>query len=169
MSGPVLAIDPGPEWSAWVVWCPNSQQVLAKGYEANADLRARIYREGHIMADTLAIEQIASYGMAVGAEVFQTCVESGRFAEAWQGRFTEPTMAVANHLRPVAWIPRLRVKLELCQSLRAKDSNIRQALIDRFGPPGTKKAPGRLYGISSHLWAALAVAVTWADAQRVAA
>lgn len=152
-SAPVLALDPGPERTAYVVWCPNSEQVLAKGYDANADLRARLYREGHILADTLVIEQIASYGMAVGAEVFQTCVESGRFAEAWRPR-------------PVEWMPRLQVKLALCQSPRARDANIRQALIDRFGAPGTKKAPGKLYGISSHLWAALAVAVAWCEMER---
>jgi hypothetical protein len=42
--------------------------------------------------------------------------------------------------------------------MRAKDANIRQALIDKLGAVGTKKAPGPLYGISGHLWAALAVA-----------
>lgn len=36
---------------------------------------------------------------------------------------------------------------------------MRQALIDRFGAPSTKKAPGLLYGVSSHMWAALALAV----------
>jgi hypothetical protein len=30
-----------------------------------------------------------------------------------------------------------------------------------FGPPGTKKFPGVLYGISNDVWAALAVAVTY--------
>jgi hypothetical protein len=36
---------------------------------------------------------------------------------------------------------------------------VRQALIDRLGLQGTKKAPGPTYGIKSHEWAALAVAV----------
>jgi hypothetical protein len=46
---------------------------------------------------------------------------------------------------------------------RAKDQNIRQALIDRLGPPGTKKNPGPTYGVTSHMWSALAVAVTAHD------
>ncbi len=41
--------------------------------------------------------------------------------------------------------------------------NIRQALIDRFGPPGKKKAPGATYGLSGDMWSALAVAVTFTD------
>jgi hypothetical protein len=36
---------------------------------------------------------------------------------------------------------------------------VRQALIDRLGPQGTKKNPGPTYGMRSHLWAALAVGV----------
>ena len=62
--------------------------------------------------------------MAVGAEVFETVHWSGRFTEAlW------PT--------PVVQLPRRAVKLHLCGSARAKDPNIRQALLDRFGarPP----------------------------------
>ena len=56
------------------------------------------------------------------------------------------------------------VKLHLCGSPRAKDANIRQALIDRWGGKaeavGTVKKPGPLYGVKSHAWSALAVAVT---------
>jgi len=44
--------------------------------------------------------------------------------------------------------------------MKAKDANIRQALIDKLGPVGTKKSPGPLWGVKSHIWSALAVAVT---------
>jgi hypothetical protein len=50
------------------------------------------------------------------------------------------------------------VKLHICGTPRAKDPNIRQALIDKYGAPGTKKNPGPTYGVSSHLWSALAIA-----------
>ena len=101
---------------------------------------------------------IASYGMPVGAEVFSTCLWIGRFIEKWV-TFTclpEPQL-----------IPRGDIKLHLCRSLRAKDANVRQALIDRFGAPGTKKAPGALYGVTSHCWAALALAVCAFDRLKV--
>lgn len=60
-------------------------------------------------------------------------------------------------------MPRIEVKKHLCHNGAAKDSNIRQALIDRFGPPGVKKEPGILYGVKKDIWAAMAIAVTWFD------
>jgi len=44
--------------------------------------------------------------------------------------------------------------------MKAKDTNIRQALIDMIGPQGKKSCPGPTFGMSSHTWAALAVAIT---------
>jgi hypothetical protein len=53
--------------------------------------------------------------------------------------------------------------MNLCNSMKAKDSNIRQALIDRFGEVGVKKAPGWFYGFKKDVWAAYAVGVTYLD------
>ena len=80
--------------------------------------------------DLLVIEMIASYEMAVGQTVFETCV--------WIGRFVE--IASFNNIK-FEYIYRKDEKMNLCYSMKAKDSNIRQALIDRFGPVGTKKNP----------------------------
>ena len=80
--------------------------------------------------DVLVIEMIASYGMPVGKEIFETCV--------WIGRFKE--LAIIKN-KKVDYIYRKEEKINLCQSMKAKDSNIRQALIDRFGVVGTKKNP----------------------------
>lgn len=66
--------------------------------------------------------------MAVGETVFETCV--------WVGRFIE---AVSNYDIEYTKIYRKDEKMNLCQSMRAKDSNIRQALIDRFGIVRNKK------------------------------
>jgi hypothetical protein len=139
----ILAIDPGTHESGWCVFSFGT--VLACGIEPNHDVLARVYRGG---ADELAIEMIASYGMAVGKEVFETCVWIGRYQQMWK--------------RPedVRLVYRKDVKLHLCGSPRAKDPNVRQALLDLLGPQGTKKAPGPLYGVKSHAWSALGVAVT---------
>lgn len=144
----ILAIDPGTTQSGWVL-LSGGGAVIGCGVDAN-DRVLLLVRETH--ADRLAIEMIASYGMAVGREVFATCVWVGRFQQAWR----DPDA--------VRLVFRQQVKLHLCQSPRAKDANIRQALIDKLGPQGTKKAPGPTYGVSSHAWAALGVAVTVAEA-----
>ena len=111
---------------------------------------AKALRSGGL-PDVVAIEKVESYGMAVGAEVFDTVFWSGRFAEAASSA-------------TVVMLPRRVVKLTLCGDSRAKDANIRQALIDRFGGSaaiGRKAAPGPLYGISRDVWSALAIAVTY--------
>ena len=59
--------------------------------------------------------------------------------------------------------------MRLCNSMRAKDANVRQAILDRFGGKaaaiGRKRQPGPLYGIAGDLWAALAVGITWWENQ----
>lgn len=155
----ILAIDPGPTMSAWLVLDTASDAIRNHAISANEDLLALIRTDvapatGPVTE--VVIEKVEGFGMAVGAEVFETVFWSGRFAEA------------ASPLR-VSRIGRRTIKLHLCGQARAKDPNIRQALIDRYGGPaaiGRKASPGPLYGIARDLWAALAVAVTWADRER---
>jgi hypothetical protein len=145
-----LAVDPGTIRTAWLVYDPKEKLIVDFGHESNERFLERV-RGGYASgARHMAIEMVASYGMAVGAEVFATCVWTGRFIEAWS------RLAGATH----AEVFRKDVKLFLCNSLRAKDANIRQALIDRIGPRGCKKTPGPTFGISGDVWSALAVAVT---------
>ena len=140
----ILALDPGTTQTAYVCW--DGFRVVECGIVANDDLLAMLRSAGRYDGvQTVAVEMIASYGMPVGREVFETCV--------WIGRFVE------NVKVPWRLVYRMEAKLHLCHTTRAKDGNIRQALLDRFGPVGTKKTPGPLYGVKSHIWAALAVAV----------
>jgi hypothetical protein len=140
----VYALDPGPTQSGWVLFSPPSE-VVGSGVADNHDLLVWLRAT---RADVLAIEMIASYGMAVGREVFETCKWIGRFQQAWRAP------------EEVLLVYRQEVKLAICGQPRAKDANIRQALIDLLGPVGTKMEPGPCYGVKSHAWAALAVAVT---------
>ena len=89
-------------------------------------------------ADFLALEMIASYGMAVGKEVFETCVWIGRFQQKWRWP------------AEVRFVYRQDVKLHLCGSPRAKDANIRQALLDMFPSTGGGKIDG---GVSRRMTA----------------
>lgn len=149
----IAAIDPGTRESALVLW--DGRAVREAHLLPNEQMLSRL-REGPFVSFApdgalLVVEQVESYGMAVGREVFETVWWAGRFVEAWPSKFQ--------------MVPRRTVKLHLCNSMKAKDANIRQALLDRFGAQGTKKAPGLLYGITSHKWAALALAVTVHDQQ----
>ena len=148
----ILAIDPGPVQSALVLLSPD-RKIIQASIEGNYEV-ASFLRSGWWLGTLgtpgwphVAIEMIASYGMPVGAEVFETCCWIGRFEEAY----------VHTDLR--ARYCRKDIKLHLCGSNRAKDSNVRQALIDLLGPAGIKKNPGPTYGIKKDMWAALAVAV----------
>lgn len=154
----ILAIDPGYTQSAWVLY--NGHRPIGFGIRENGAL-LDVVADTH--ADTFAIESIASYGMAVGAEVFETCIWSGRFIQCWVS-----FGALGGGEDTVRRVYRRDVTLHLCGSARAKDTNVRRALIDRYGPGkekavGRKASPGPLYGVSSHVWSALAVAVTAAD------
>ena len=132
----------------------------------NEDLLREVDWRGCNGTDALAVEMVASYGMAVGAEVFETCVWIGRFIQVWfEGGMIEDAY------REARLVYRREVKLALCGNSRAKDSNIRQAIIDRYGGKagaiGKKKTPGPLYGITGDVWSALAVAITAAETEEL--
>ena len=155
----ILAIDPGSTKSGWCIIDAATHKPLTFDKTANDELLARL-RHTSIHADggPTVIEMIASYGMAVGAEVFATCVWIGRFYEAISISGPEPEL-----------IKRQPVKLHHCHSPRATDANVRQALVDRFAPgqrnhgKGTKAAPGWFHGFSADVWQAAALAVYAAD------
>ena len=160
----ILAIDPGNIESGYVVTSDNLE-IWAKGKVENKILL------NHILSDCIddaieknedihiAIEMIASYGMSVGQSVFETCLWIGRFIqEIYIKTGKEPTL-----------IYRREEKINLCGTMKAKDGNIAQALIDRFAPntrnrgKGTKKEPGWFYGFAKDMWQAYAVATTYYD------
>jgi hypothetical protein len=140
----IFAIDAGTDQSAFIMY--DDGKVVDRGIVPNPEMRQLLIGREYT---SVACEMIACYGMPVGASTFQTCL--------WIGRFIE----VAHAQTRLCY--RKDIKLFLCGSMRAKDANVRQALIDRLGPQGTKKSRGATYGIRSHEWSALAVAVYAAE------
>ena len=154
----LISIDPGPEQSAFVAI--EGGKITDHGIVPNPVMREFFKaRLTFLTADYLAIEMIACYGMPVGRETFDTCRWIGRFQEAWERN--DCRGRVESKL-----VYRRDIKIHLCGSMKAKDGNIRQALLDRWGKQGTKKEPGPTYGISSHEWAALAVATYFLDTKK---
>lgn len=145
-----LAIDPGNFNTAYCLLDEGKISAIDKVPNETFFERYRnMLRLNHPAEVKVATECVMSYGMAVGASVFETCYIIGRLIEIAQ-----------NEGHRLDLVPRLCVKLAICKSPKANDSNIRAALIDLFGPPGTKKNPGPTYGITADRWAALGLAVT---------
>ena len=97
----------------------------------NKELLIKIEKDKfEFFPDLFVIEMIDSYGMPVGKTIFETCVWIGKFEHAF-----------SNTTDFIEYIYRKEEKMNICHTMRAKDSNIRQALIDRFGEVGTKKNP----------------------------
>lgn len=161
----IFAIDAGTYQSAYVR--TDCKKIIDKGIIPNEQLAFRLKHLNQ--TDQVAIEMIACYGMPVGRDVFETCLWIGRFIEAYESNHWEKGVSKKANL-----IYRRDVKLELCGSLKAKDANIRQALLDIFPQTGGGKTPaigtktkqGELYGMKSHMWAALAVAFVFDKKRR---
>lgn len=161
MHNKIFAIDPGTTHSGCVVVEHDGREitrVLSRGKLPNEELMRQLpYNVGHA---EIVVEMVASYGMAVGREVFETCV--------WIGRFLQLGAVLPEH-QPRHIVYRMEEKQALCHNSRAKDANIVQALVDRYayGQPnhgkGTKASPGFFYGFSKDAWQAMAVAATWLD------
>jgi hypothetical protein len=154
----ILAIDPGNTESGWVIIDADTCRPLQFGKSTNDLVLGHCW--GDLEWDVVVIEMIASYGMPVGAEVFETCV--------WIGRYLEAATSAEADTAPEL-VKRHPVKMHHCHSAKAKDSNVTQALVDRFAHgqtnhgKGTKASPGWFYGFAKDVWQAYALAVYAAD------
>lgn len=154
----LLAIDPGSTDSALVWFDTDTQRVADKHKGDNHGCLDLI---GQSQVDHLVVELAESFGAKVWAQVFTTTVWVGRFIERWV--LTRENYATDTH----STMGRREVKLHLTGSTRAKDSQIRNCLLERWGgrdkAVGTKLQPGPLCGLKADMWQALAVAVTYGD------
>ena len=161
----VMGIDPGTSESAYTVFMSDGKEhfILDKGKIPNEELLKglrnwSLIRSGVASAQLsfgkvpVYIEGMQAMGMPVGKEVFDTCYLIGRITEILESGGV-----------PVKRIYRSEVKLHHCHTPRAKDANIRAALIERFGAVGTKNNQGILYGVSADVWSSTAIAVMGHD------
>lgn len=154
----VLAVDPGNTYSAYVIYDPDENSIWESDYLDNESF-LRAIRSMNFVGLSVAVEMIASYGMPVGKDVFETCV--------FVGRISQLVYELVGYVPVLVY--RRDVKHHLCNSAKAKDANVRQAIIDKFPATGggkipqvgTKASPGPLFGVSGDIWAALGVALTY--------
>ena len=182
----ILAIDAGTTKSGWVlVQSDIGLKPVEWGFWDNEELEILItdtdreQQRDHALH--VVFEDIQSYGMPVGLDVFETVKWLGELRHVCKDKEI-----------PYSFIKRSEVKNFLCRTNRASDKNVRQALIDYYGgddvaiggkkcleckgkgwsgrgrvecnvcsASGFQTQKGLLNGISGHVWSALAVAVSF--------
>jgi len=169
-----LGIDPGTYKTGVALWDSDTDTVGIKGHLANEEVldilsrsvvpsdRVQPWVNDAIHIDEIWCETMEYQGMPVGDETFETCIWIGEY------RKTARDLGI-----PFRLVKRRVVRIHHCGSTRAKDSNVRGAIIGRFGywehgktGLGTKKNPGTLYGVTGHAFQALSNAVYAADTEK---
>lgn len=148
----ILAIDVGTTETGFCLIDKDTYKPIHFGKISNEELLQIVKNEDY---DILIYEEFQSYGMPIGISTITSIT--------WNGRYIQSAL---DRNKIVDYIYRKEEKMNICGSMKAKDSNIRQALIDRFGEVGTKKAKGFFYGFKKDIWAAYAVGITWLDKQK---
>ena len=161
----VIGIDPANKYTAYVVCEAESMQPLYFGREENKKALTEILEyalecksRGSVV---IGIEGMQSYGQPVGTATFETCYWIGNL----QCHFNLYQI-------PHQLIFRTEEKMAICKQTRAKDSNIRAALVDLFAPyasnhgKGTKDEPSIFYGFKKDIWQAFAIAYTLREKER---
>jgi hypothetical protein len=151
----VMGIDAGNQRSGFAFIHPASLAILEVGDAANDELLAR-FPVLRLDRCAIAIEMMHNQGKRVGREIFEACV--------WIGRFAQHARECGMHAELIL---RQAAKSHILRAIAGNDSELRSALVRLYGGTeaalGTKAAPGPLRGASSHAFAALAVARTFAQ------
>jgi len=162
----IFGLDPGTTESGWCIYDTERKEVLEYSKDDNYELADMLIDEitsDPNIVDAFVYEMVACYGMAVGKTVFETVL--------WLGRFLNIVESENIKNLQIYRLYRKDVKIALCGSMKAKDGNIRQAIIDRFPATGGGKTPqigtksnqGPLFGISGDMWAALGLCLAYED------
>lgn len=189
----ILAIDPGPTKSAWLTFDTETDDPVNWGHDTNEAVLDNINYQDVVYAERLVLEQVAAMGMDVGKDVFETVFWTGRFFQGWNERMryseTREKMDHADRIKRMevkmhichdsrAKDKNIRQSIidmyggDIVAITGAKCSRCKDGMIGgkKRGRPcdlctgdGWETRPGPLAGISTHAWAALALAITYAD------
>lgn len=151
----VLAIDPGNELTGFVVVDKETRKPIEFGKIPNDEL-AEMMSSKSLEFDEFVIERMESMGTLIGRTVLEAC--------EWVGRFCQIAECLGLKTN---YVYRHEEKLHICGDPRAKDANIRRALIDRFAKTangkGTKKNPDFFAGFKADIWSAYCIVTVYLD------
>lgn len=154
----ILAIDAGTTESGYAIICEDPFKLIRFGKVPNEELLDIVKTEEY---GKLVYEEFQSYGMPIGESTIKSIT--------WNGRYIQSAKDRGKETKPIY---RKDEKITLCGSMKAKDANIRQVLIDRYATfdfkngKGTKANQDTFYGVSKDVWQAIAVGVTFFDKEK---
>jgi len=139
----ILAIDPGSNLSAYVVY--DGTKIHKHGIIENLKLEKLIE---NLKIDFVLVEMFQNYGTKAnaGASVFNAC--------RWIGRFEKTSLTKGVGFLLVF---RKTIVSHHCGLATANDSKVREAILKKY-PKGTKKKPLVTYGLIKDEWQAFALA-----------
>ena len=148
----LLGVDPGPESSGVVLYDTVGRYVVASHAKvAFRDLQRMLQDAEH---HAVVCERTTAGPPSTA--VVRTTEIVGRVIQVCDG-----------DTRPLRLMPRHEVLLALgCTARGSKDALVREAVMALHGGGravacGTARAPGPLYGVTSHAWQALALCVVF--------
>jgi hypothetical protein len=162
----ILAIDPGPYTCGAVLydWHTERRVLWSDAAAEVGYLCSHLWLPSHEtpwrrMDPVVLIERVRSYGKS-GNSLFETSESVGRlYQSAWAS-------GLDVHLVPRKWVVQaLGADRKDAPGGKTTDSKVIAAMLDRVGPQGTKAAPGPTYGVKSHAWQALGLAVAWDESE----
>ena len=153
----ILAVDPGTRTSGWVLYdaLPSGARmpgrVLRASKATGNDATIDLIRE--LRPDRVVCERVSA-GRFSGADYLQTSEVVGAVRQECRREGIPCTLLYRRDVLRAIGVP----------SGAGADSRVRAQMIERHGGDratacGTKRAPGPLYGVASHAWQALGVAV----------
>jgi hypothetical protein len=151
----IFAVDPGPTTCGAALL--SGGEVLGTSKAASVGvlcelLSTRDWSSWRQTPDVVLIERVQSYGQA-GRHLLETSESVGRLLQA----------ALSGGHR-VVLVPRRLVCKALDVSGAGKDAQVAEACRTILGPKGTKANPGPTYGVTSHGWQALGLALAYREA-----
>ena len=159
----IYAVDPGPQ-ACGVVLYDTFHRTVIESHKAQpvADVLQAITAHGKAStAHVIACERVQSYGIS-GAHLLHTAEVYGRVLE--RANLARLEFVSMTRRDVLLW-------LDLLGAPGNRDANVRARMLELHGGGrriacGTKAAPGPLYGVASHAWQALGLAVAVASSPR---
>jgi len=146
----IAAFDPGPKRTGMSIW--DGDRVIFHDTVPNDALLDSLRKPGSGIPPRaiVAVERLHPYGCRVGPETFQTIEFFGAICECLKDF-------------DMVRVYRREVKSHWLGKASGNDADIRRAMYERFGEPGTKKDPGFLYGIKPDALQSLALGIAVHD------